>query len=96
MFNHRNVAKIVTDDLKLHIRLLGSFVHLKESVAEQSQEGKNQDHEGEEVTASNMFAIDVNTAFVYTILLDVCLHLLDTIDIVLYHLYGMFSFIQRF
>ena len=90
------MTKVIADDLKLHIRLLGSLVHLKESVAEQSQEGKYQDHEGEEVTAGNMFAIDINTAFVYSILLDVYLHLLDTIDIILYPLHGIFSFIQRF
>ena len=58
-FNCRNVAKIITDNLKFHIRLLGSFVHLKESIAEQPQEGKQYDHKGKDVTASNMLTTDI-------------------------------------
>ena len=46
MFNCRNVTIFIADDLQFHIRLLGSFIHLKESIAEKSQEGKHYDHKG--------------------------------------------------
>ena len=58
-FNYRNLAIFIADNLKFHIRLLGSFVHLKESIAEQPQEGKQYDHKGKDVTASNMLTTDI-------------------------------------
>ena len=61
--NGRNVTIFITDDLQLHIRMLGSFVHLKESIAEQSQEGEYYYHKGKEVTACNMLTTDIYTCW---------------------------------